>query len=130
MSLKEKILNDLTTAIKNKKDVSDYKVIVGEIQRLPEKDPNDESVLKVLNKLIKYEKENLNINGNQTSRYLQILESYTPTKVSNEEIESWIRNNINFGELKNKMMSIKIVLNHFGINTDGDTVKKILMEKF
>lgn len=123
-------MNDLSNSIKNKllHNISDLKVIVGEIQRLPEKNPSDNEVLKILNKLIKYEK--INLADNETSTYLKLIESYLPTKVSEEQIELWIKENIEFEKLKNKMMAIRFVLDHFGAQTDGGTVKKILMEKF
>ena len=132
MTLKEQIVEDLSNAIRNKKQTNNLKVIVGEIQRLQDKDPDDNVIIKILRKLVKSEKEQLKYIGDTTSEYLQIVESYIPKQetVSEEEIIKWIQNNINFEDLKSKLSTIKIILGHFNGRTDGKTVKKILMEKF
>lgn len=130
MTLNEKITSDLLNALKAKVKVNDLKVIVGEIQRLPEKNPEDNIVIKILIKLIKYEKENLKNIGATTSEYLRILESYIPEQATEEEVTKWIRDNIDFGDFKNKFMTIKIILGYFGPKTNGGIVKKILTDKF
>ncbi len=133
MTLKERITQDLSNALKAKIKTGDLKIVVGEIQRLPDKDPSDEVVIKVLTKLSKGEKENLKRIGDTTSEFLQIIELYLPEREeqsSDEEIIKWIQANIDFEDFRNKMESIKIIKEHFGPKINGQTVKNILMEKF
>ena len=43
-----------------------------------------------------------------------------------EEIEAWIKENIDFSQYKNSMQAMGIVMKHFGKLADGNIVKEIL----
>lgn len=133
MSIKKQIFNDLKNCIKNRNsDINDLKLIVGEIQRLPNKDPNDEEIIKLLTKLSKNENEIMKIKNIKESNYLNIINNYLPKldKLSEDEIINWIKENIDFNNFKNKMESIKIIINNFGNKVDGKIISKIIREKF
>jgi len=130
MKLQEKIKQDLQEAIKNRTYTNHLKLIVGELQRFPKKELDDNEVIIVLRKLIKSEKENLERINNTTSDYLQTVEQYLPIQVSSDCIEQWIRKNVDFSTLKVKFQAIKQVVDHFGSRVNGKIVKDILIEKF
>jgi len=132
MTLQERINEDFKEALKSgeKKLISDMKVIVGEIQRLPNKKATDDEVSRVLRKLMKGEEENLKLLNIVDADFVATLSRYLPEPATEDEIEQWIKNNINFGELRNKMQAIKYVLGYFGARADGNMVKKVLLERF
>jgi uncharacterized protein YqeY len=57
---------------------------------------------------------------------IQFAESYLPNEASKEEIISWIKENIDFSQYKNKMQAMGPVMKKFKSN-DGNFVKEILM---
>ena len=61
-----------------------------------------------------------------TSEEIKHIESYIPSAPSNGEIESWIKDNIDFSQFKNKMQAMKPIMQHFGGTVDGNVVKQIL----
>jgi len=128
MTIQERIQNDLKESIKSRdKDKTSYlKVIVGELQRLPDKELKDNQVVRVIKKLIEYEKENAERSKLDGSEYLDLLESYIPEQISSGEIEKWIKENIDFSQYKNKMQAMKPIMAHFGTGADGKIVKSIL----
>ena len=129
MTLQERILQ-------NKKEARDtptkaaLNVIVGEMQRQLTKDLTDPQVVAILKKLVKYEEERLKhcVSGTIT-KYLEVLKSYLPEQVTEEEVIAWIKNNVVFSTLKNKMQAVGLVTKHFGPKVDGQTVKRIIEEK-
>lgn len=131
MKLKEQIRQDLTVAMKAKdeKKKSALRVILGELSRLDKKELLDDDVAKILKKLIKAEKEVIQIKGEQTeSEFVKILEKYLPKMATEAEIRSWIEQNIDFSKLKNKMQAMGQIMKHFGTAADGNTVKEILQQ--
>ena len=105
MTLKEKINKDYIEAFKSKNTVAKnlLSVIKGEIQTIEKntgaENLSDEDVTKILNKTAKSLKETIKslapIDGNgedivQTVAELAIVESYLPTQLSVEEIQSKI----------------------------------------
>jgi len=101
MTLKEKINKDYIEAFKAKNTVAKnlLSVIKGEIQTIEKntsvENLSDEDVTKILNKTVKSLKETLTslsetakISATQTE--LKIVESYLPTQLSVEEIQSKI----------------------------------------
>jgi hypothetical protein len=71
----------------------------------------------------------LEIKKEATSEYLEILQLYLPKMVSREEIEAWIRENIDFSQYKNKMQAMGTIMKHFGKTADGKLVNQILQER-
>ena len=88
----------------------------------------DEEVVGIIRKLIKAEKTVLEAKQESTSGYLQTLDLYLPQMATREEIESWIRENIDFAEFKSPMQAMGPIMKHFGANADGNTVKEILQK--
>ena len=129
MSLQTKIKDDLKVAMKAKdgprKDA--IRVIMGEFGREVKKELADAEVVKILKKLIKSERETLQRQGGQTdSAFLAIVENYLPQQISPADIESWIRENIDFSQYKNRMQAMREIMQHFGPAADGAAVKQIL----
>lgn len=128
MPLQEQIKKDLTKAIREKdeerKDA--FRVILGEMARSDKKEFTDDEVIKTLKKLQKSEKEVLEKQDKQDSVFLEVVENYLPAEASEEEIRSWIENNIDFSRYKNKMQAMGEIMKHFGSRADGNRVKKVL----
>jgi uncharacterized protein YqeY len=130
MSMQESISAELKSAIK-KRDTARtgaIRILIGEFQRQPEKDLTDQQVTALIKKLVKAEQELLAFSKEATSDFIRILESYLPKQVSDDEIREWIRGNIDFSVFNNRMQTMRPIMTHFGSSTDGNVVKKILME--
>ena len=131
MKIKEQLKKELVEAIKSGStgQKANIRIVLAEFDRIG-KDPSDEEAIKVLKKLEKYEIERLTYSAPTTSDYLEFIQSYLPKKVSDEEIISWVENNVNFSLLKNSMQAIGMVIRQFGQTVDGKTVKRIVQEGF
>ncbi len=88
----------------------------------------DDDVLGIIKGLVKSEQTVLEIKNEESSEYLEILQSYLPATASREEIAAWIKANIDFSQFKNKMQAMGPVMKHFGKLADGKQVNQILME--
>lgn len=131
MKLKEQIKHDLTAAMKAKdaKKKSALRVVLGEFSRLDRKELIDDDVVKILKKLIKAEKEVIQIKGERADyEFVAILENYLPKMATEAEIKSWIEQNIDFANFKNKMQAMGQIMKHFGTTADGNAVKEILQQ--
>ena len=146
LSLHDKLREDLKKAMLNKDQEArnTLRLIIAEFPKLtmpitlesgkkstrlkkPEEISNDD-VLGIIKGLIKSEQTVLEITGQSTSDYLGILQSYLPKMIDKEEITTWIKDNIDFSQLKNKMQAIGPVMKHFGKLADGKLVNQILKE--
>ncbi len=131
MKIQEQIKKGLTSAIKAKDDVKKdtLRVVIGELGRSDKKELSDDEVIKVLRKLLKYEKEVLDKKGDDSdSEYINIIESYLPKMATDEEVKTWIKQNIDFSQFKSKMQAMGSIMKHFSFSADGNAVKKILQE--
>ncbi len=131
MKLQAQIKKDLPSAMKVKDDVKKdtLRVVIGELGRSDKKELSDDEVIKVLRKLIKSEKEVLEKKGDDSdSEYIRIIESYLPKMATNEEVKTWVEQNIDFSQFKNKMQAMGLIMKHFGSLADGNMVRKILQE--
>lgn len=131
MKLQAQIKKDLPSAMKVKDDVKKdtLRVVIGELGRSAKKELSDDEVIKVLRKLIKSEKEVLEKKGDDSdSEYIRIIESYLPKMATNEEVKTWVEQNIDFSQFKNKMQAMGLIMKHFGSLADGNMVRKILQE--
>jgi uncharacterized protein YqeY len=146
MSLLEKIREDLKTSMLNK-DIevkNTMRLIMAEFPKLtvpitlesgkkttrlktPKEISNDD-IIGVIQGLIKAERIVLEVKNEETSEYLQILESYLPKMANREEIIVWIKENIDFSEYKNKMQAMGTIMKHFGKMADGKMVNQVLRE--
>jgi len=88
----------------------------------------DDDVIGIIKGLTKSEQTVLEITGQTSSDYLEILQSYLPKMIDKEEITIWIKNNIDFSQFKNKMQAMGPVMKHFGKLADGKLVNQILKE--
>jgi len=130
MSLQEKIKSELKVAMKAKDTAKTgaIRILIGEFQRQPEKELADETVISIIKKLIKSERELIAAGGEGDQPYIDVLEGYLPQQASEEEIRSWIGKNVDFSQYANKMQAMKPIMAHFGSSADGNIVKKILQE--
>lgn len=129
MDLQQQIKSDLTEAIKTKDEErkDTLRVILGEFGRMDKKELSDDEVVKILKKLLKSEREVLERKGKKTqSGFIRIIESYLPKMVSEEEIIAWTKQNVDFSQFKNKMKAMGLIMKHFGVTADGNSVRKIL----
>lgn len=104
MSLKEKINTDYLLAFKTKNVVAKniLSVIKGEIQTIEKNNMvdnlSDEEVVKILNKMVKSLKETIILsNDEKTTKELEIIESYLPRQMSEEDIRLKVNELINSG---------------------------------
>ncbi len=88
----------------------------------------DDDILGIIKGLVKSEQTVLEIKKEETSEYLEILQSYLPATATREEIAAWIKANIDFSQFKNKMQAMGPVMKHFGKLADGKLVNQILRE--
>lgn len=130
MTLQEILKNDLKGAMKEKNEAAKdaLRVVLGELGRSDKKAHTDDDVIRILKKLIKSEKELLEKKGEgeTDSEFIRIIESYLPKMASDDEIKSWIADNVDFSKYKNKMQAMGEIMKHFGSGADGNAVKKIL----
>lgn len=89
---------------------------------------SDDDILGIIKGLVKSEQTVLEIKKEETSEYLEILQSYLPATATREEIADWIKANIDFSQFKNKMQAMGPVMKHFGKLADGKQVNQILRE--
>lgn len=128
MSLQETIQAQLKDAMKAKDTarVGVIRILIGEFQRQPEKQLSDDQVVGIIKKLIKSEKELLAASGEEDSGYIEVLTEYLPKQAGEDEIRTWIAENIDFSSFGNKMQAMRPIMAHFGSSADGNMVKAIL----
>ena len=146
ISLLDKLKNDLKLSMLNKDDAvkGAIRVVMSEFPKItvpitlesgkkttrpkkPEEITNDD-IVDVLHSLVKSEKTTLELKKEETSDYLEVLESYLPKMATKEEISAWITENIDFSQFKNSMQAMGPIMKHFGKKADGNTVKAVLQE--
>jgi uncharacterized protein YqeY len=88
----------------------------------------DDDILGIIKGLVKSEQTVLEFKKEESSEYLEILQSYLPKTASREEIVAWIKENIDFSQYKNKMQAMGTIMKHFGKQADGKQVNQILKE--
>lgn len=86
----------------------------------------DEDIQNIIRKFVKSEKTVLELKKETSSDYLKLLESYLPQMATTEEIEVWIKSNVDFSGIKSPMQAMGTVMKHFGKLADGNQVKAIL----
>ncbi|HET97168.1 MAG TPA: hypothetical protein ENN98_00395 [Desulfurivibrio alkaliphilus] len=87
---------------------------------------SDDDILGVIGGLVKSEKTTLELQNRGSSPYLEILHTYLPRPVNEEEIRSWVRANIDLRSFKSPMQAMGPIMKHFGKKADGNLVKKVL----
>lgn len=146
MTLLEKLKADLKKAMLNKDPEarSAIRMIMAEFPKLtvpltlesgkkstrikkPEEITNDD-IVDIIRGLVKSEQTVLEAKKENSSAYLEILETYLPQLVGREVIIDWITANIDFSQFKNKMQAMGPIMKHFGKTADGKLVNQILQE--
>jgi uncharacterized protein YqeY len=131
MSIQTQIKKDLMSAMKAKDAVrkDTLRVVMGEFGRADTKELSDDDVIKILRKLIKSEKETLTqVGSDEESAFIQIIEGYLPQLADENEITSWVKENIDLSQFKSKMQAMGPIMKHFGARADGNAVKAILQK--
>ena len=146
ISLHDKLRTDLKSAMLNKDHEvrNTLRMIISEFPKLtvpltlesgkkstrlkkPE-EITDDDVIGIIKGLTKSEQTVLEITGQTTSGYLEILQFYLPQMIDREAITIWISENIDFSQYKNRMQAMGSVMKHFGKLADGKIVNQILKE--
>ncbi|HBT89504.1 GatB/YqeY domain-containing protein [Desulfobacter sp.] len=86
----------------------------------------DEDIHNIIRKFVKSEKTVLEIKKEASSDYLELLESYLPKMATTEQIEAWIKSNVDFSAIKSPIQAMGAVMKHFGKRADGNQVKAVL----
>ena len=132
MTLFERLKHELTTSIKTRDATrkDGLRLILGELNRLNTKTPSDDIVVSTCIKIAKMEQELLESQKLQkrTSSLLLILEEFIPEQVSKDEIITWINDNIDLSQFKNKNQAMKPIMSHFGKTADGNLVRTVLQQ--
>lgn len=144
ISLHDKIRKDMKTAMVEKNNLvrNTMRLIIGEFPSLtvpitletgkkttrvkkPE-EITDDDILDILRKLVKSEKIVLELKKQASSDYLELLNQYLPKMATPEEIEQWVRQNVDLSKFKNPVQAMGNVMKHFGKLADGNQVKTVL----
>ena len=127
----ERIKEDLKQAMlaKDEAKKSDVRYILGELAR-NYKEPTDEEVEATLKKVKKMETESLQARSQVDSPLIAYIDSILPEQISEEDVEAWVKENVDFSQLKNKMQAVGMVTKHFGNAVEGKVVSNIIKEKF
>lgn len=146
VSMVDKLKTDLKTSMKQKdNEVRDaIRLIMAEFPRLTvpitlesgkkttrpkdREEITNEDIIDIVRGLVKSEKTVLEAKRENSSAYLVILMSYLPKMAGRDEIESWIRENIELAGMKSPMQAMGPIMKHFGKTADGGTVRKMLEE--
>jgi hypothetical protein len=91
----------------------------------PEEITNDD-LINIIRKFVKSEKTVLEFKKETTSDYMELLNLYLPKMASSEQIEQWIRDNVDISSFKSPMQAMGNVMKHFGKRADGNKVKAVL----
>ena len=89
---------------------------------------SDDDIIGIIRSLTKSEQTVLEMTGSETSAYLETLQGYLPQLADRETIITWIQENIDFSQYKNKMQAMGTIMKHFGKTADGKMVNAILKE--
>ena len=138
MTMQETLKTDMIKATKERNEVTrdNLKFILGEFQRASknkEKTIDDDTAVRVLKKLQKGADDTISILNKQNKDirehvvFRSTIETYLPTMASEDDIKTFITENIDLTTFKNKMQAMRPIMEHFGSTVDGNTVKSILM---
>lgn len=135
MTIQEKITNIIKTT-KNQEVRNALRIVKAEFQREKTKEVDDARAIKIIRELIKAEQERIKYidvfkkgGSEQKSdaiEYIHILTGFLPVMVGEDQVRDWIVDNIDFSKFKNPMQAMKFVMEHFGTQVDGNTVKGII----
>ena len=142
MTLMKQIELDMREAMKSKdRKTNLLKYFVAEFSRRPNLniELTDNEVISIIKKYIKSIEETakamhkVDNNGNvvlseEQTFEINVLSNYLPKQASEEEIITWIKDNLEVPENPNARMKLmKDIMKHFGSSVDGTTVKELLL---
>lgn len=144
ISLHDKIRTDMKTAMVQKNNLvrDTMRLIMGDFPSLtvaitlengkkttrvkkPE-EITDDDLLDIIRKFVKSEKTVLELKKETSSPYLELLNQYLPKMATPDEIEQWVRDNVDLSKFKNPVQAMGNVMKHFGKLADGNQVKQVL----
>ena len=137
MKLENCLRNDLRKAqfAKDEKTKETLRVVLGELPRLNKKageGATDEEIIKIITKLVKSETLVLEYSGVDVAdsiKYIDILSAYLPKMMTPSEITQWIDDNIDVTAWPKPMAAMGPIMAQLKGKADGNTVKKILLDK-
>jgi uncharacterized protein YqeY len=126
-----KIKSDLKRAMLSRDSArcDALRMIIGEIPRLnlkADQEPTDEQIFDIIKKLIKSELIVLEYSGQDTSEYVDILEEYIPTMMSEKQILNWIEENVDLNKFNPKVKAMRIIMKSLKGKADGALVRGLL----
>jgi len=86
----------------------------------------DDDLLNIIYKFVKSEKTVLELKKETSSSYLELLNLYLPQMATSDDIEQWIRGNVDLSSFKSPMQAMGTVMKHYGKLADGNQVKEVL----
>ncbi|MCP3941469.1 MAG: GatB/YqeY domain-containing protein [Desulfobacteraceae bacterium] len=86
----------------------------------------DEDLLNIIRKFVKSEKTVLELKKEVSSHYLELLNHYLPRMATSQEIDLWVRDNVDLSLFKSPIQAMGTVMKHFGKLADGNQVKEVL----
>ncbi len=86
----------------------------------------DDDILNIIRKFVKSEKTVLELKKETTSDYLELLELYLPSMATSQEIQEWVRDNVDLSQFNSPMQAMGTVMKYFGKLADGNQVKEVL----
>ena len=124
--LSDILRDDLKTSMKEGTTIrkNAIRVILGEMSRGQNKDPDNLMIIKIIKKLIKDQRKGFN-----DQAFIAVCEDYIPEELkdlSKEVIIAWIDDNIDFSLFKNKKEAMRPIMTHFKGKADGDMVKALI----
>ncbi len=98
--------------------------MLGELARIDTKKfVDDQRVTNLLKKMI------VDAETTNDSSLGVVLQPFLPTEMSREDIIGWIKENVDFSNLKNKMMAVGIAKKALGTNADGKLISQVVREE-
>lgn len=88
----------------------------------------DDDLLDIIRSFVKSEKTVLEFKKESSSDYLDLLCRYLPQMATADQIEEWVRNNVDLSRLKSPLQAMGTVMKHFGKDADGNLVKAVLKQ--
>jgi uncharacterized protein len=127
MSIQEDLHRQLVFAMKDKDEEkkNTLRVAIAEMSRGKDKVIRDPDAIKVLKALIANEEE---MGKKKNEKYIETLESYLPPPASDEEIELWIRTQIDFSKYRLPIQAMGEITEMFSGRADGNQIKDILLK--
>ena len=105
------------------------KVVKAYMQRERDKKISDKVSLRIIKRHINDAKEMMTYDNSGNHKVVvDVLSEFLPKKADMKEVESWIRDNIDFSNYKNKMQAMGEIMRHFGTSVDGNEIRDLIQK--